>query len=161
MAAAHATTTKGRYALADFFPRPVHRLAGSIDNQKLVHARFGKKRGLRIGEVERLERDGVWLQTEVPWVGDGVVFDRGRPDEHEEGGRITTVDTASTAALFVSSRAPSTGNAYKRATCCIRPPTALDKALRQSYEVEQANYKRPIRATVRRGRQRVDGFAAG
>ena len=122
-----------------------------IDNQQLVHARFGKKRGLRIGEVERLERDGVWLQTEVPLkAGDGVVFDRGRPDEHEEGGRITSVDTGKHGSFIrflkgsIDWKRVQAGNVLYKTS-----DPALDKALRQSYEVEQANYKRPIRATVR------------
>ena len=95
-----------------------------IDNQKLVHARFGKKRGLQIGTVERLEREGVWVQSDTPLkAGDGVVFDRGRPDEFEEGGRITTVDTTKTAPLFASSKAPSTGSVSPRGTHSTKPPT--------------------------------------
>jgi putative protease len=60
-----------------------------IDNQKLVHARFGKKRGVFLGEVKRVSRDGVSVNLVAPLKpGDGVVFDASRPDEKEEGGRV-------------------------------------------------------------------------
>lgn len=62
---------------------------GGIDNQKLVHARFGKKRGVFLGEVKRVLHDGVVVKLEGPLKpGDGVVFDAGKPEEREEGGRV-------------------------------------------------------------------------
>ena len=62
---------------------------GGTDNQKLVHARFGKKRGVYLGEVKKIVRDGVIVNLTAPVkLGDGIVFDAGRPDEKEEGGRI-------------------------------------------------------------------------
>ncbi|HEY2328364.1 MAG TPA: peptidase U32 family protein, partial [Verrucomicrobiae bacterium] len=62
---------------------------GGNDNQKLVHARFGKKRGVYLGEVQKIVRDGVIVNLAAPVkLGDGIVFDAGRPDEKEEGGRI-------------------------------------------------------------------------
>ena len=146
-----AKETAGKYALEMTFSRGLSTgwLEG-IDNQQLVHARFGKKRGLRIGEVERIEREGIWLQTDAPLkAGDGVVFDRGRPDEFEEGGRITSVDTSNKGTFIrflkgsIDWKRVAPGNTLYKTS-----DPALDKALRQSYEVEQPNYKRPIRATV-------------
>jgi putative protease len=65
---------------------------GGTDNQKLVHARFGKKRGVYLGEVKKIVRDGVIVNLAAPVKsGDGVVFDAGKPDEKEEGGRIYEV----------------------------------------------------------------------
>src|SRR5665213_975677 len=62
---------------------------GGTDNQKLVHARFGKKRGVFLGEVKKIVRDGIIINLTAPVkLGDGIVFDAGRPDEKEEGGRI-------------------------------------------------------------------------
>jgi putative protease len=62
---------------------------GGIDNQKLVHARFGKKRGVFLGEVAQVLREAVVVKLEAPLkLGDGIVFDAGKPDEKEEGGRI-------------------------------------------------------------------------
>jgi putative protease len=64
------------------------------DNQKLVHARFGKKRGVLLGEVRKIVRDGVIVSLAAPVKpGDGVVFDAGRPDKKEEGGRIYEMQT--------------------------------------------------------------------
>ena len=51
-----------------------------INNQELVHARFGKKRGVYLGEVRRVERDQVVVELRSPLkAGDGVVFDAGKP----------------------------------------------------------------------------------
>ena len=62
---------------------------GGINNQRLVHARFGKKRGVFLGEVKKIVRDGVIVNLPRPLKpGDGIVFDAGQPDEKEEGGRI-------------------------------------------------------------------------
>jgi putative protease len=62
---------------------------GGTNNQQLVHARFGKKRGVFLGEVKKIVRDGVIVNLTAPVKpGDGIVFDAGRPDEKEEGGRI-------------------------------------------------------------------------
>ncbi len=62
---------------------------GGTDNQKLVHARFGKKRGVFLGEVKKIVRDGVLVHLVAPVkLGDGIVFDAGRPEDTEEGGRI-------------------------------------------------------------------------
>ena len=68
---------------------------GGTNNQQLVHARFGKKRGVYLGEVARVLRDGVLIRLEGPLKpGDGVVFDAGKPEENEEGGRVYEVRKA-------------------------------------------------------------------
>ena len=62
---------------------------GGINNQQLVHARFGKKRGVFLGEVKKVLRDSVIVNLAGPLKpGDGVVFDAGKPEEKEEGGRV-------------------------------------------------------------------------
>src|SRR6266404_4255189 len=59
------------------------------NNQALVHARFGKKRGVYLGKVIEVQREGVLVLLEGPLKrGDGVVFDAGKPEEKEEGGRV-------------------------------------------------------------------------
>ncbi|MCH6256265.1 U32 family peptidase [Puniceicoccaceae bacterium K14] len=146
-----ADEKEGRYSLEMTFSRGLSTgwLHG-IDNQKLVHARFGKKRGLRLGIVQTVERDGVTLELESPLkAGDGVVFDRGRPDQNEEGGRITSVDTQNGRSFirFLSrsinwSRVKPGNILYKTSD------PALDKSLRQSYQTEKPNYKRPVTAVI-------------
>ena len=61
-----------------------------VDHQKLVGARFGKKRGAFVGRVTHVDRDWVELDRAGAWLkpGDGVVFDSGGDTDREEGGRI-------------------------------------------------------------------------
>lgn len=62
---------------------------GGVDNQKLVHARFGKKRGAFVGEVTRVAGDRVHIRLAGPLkAGDGIVFDPGHGLDDEEGGRV-------------------------------------------------------------------------
>lgn len=63
-----------------------------INNQELVHARFGKKRGVYLGQVLKIEGDQVGVRLEAPLKpGDGVVFDQGEPELPEQGGRVYCV----------------------------------------------------------------------
>ena len=64
-----------------------------IDNQELVHARFGKKRGVYLGDVIECRKNAIIVDLQAPLKpGDGVVFDRGKPAEREEGGRVYSVE---------------------------------------------------------------------
>lgn len=67
-----------------------------INNQKLVHGRFGKKRGVYLGEVVEVQNKAVCVRLAAPLKpGDGVVFDAGNPAEKEEGGRVYQVERRS------------------------------------------------------------------
>ncbi|MEQ1850738.1 MAG: DUF3656 domain-containing protein [Chthoniobacteraceae bacterium] len=60
-----------------------------VDHQRLVSARFGKKRGPLAGRIVSVGRDHVELEPEVALKpGDGVVFDTGGDTNAEQGGRI-------------------------------------------------------------------------
>src|ERR1019366_5982325 len=74
-----------RYDMEMAFSRGLHTgWLGGTNNQQLVHARFGKKRGVYLGEVARVLRAGVLIRLEGPLKpGDGVVFDAGKPEENE------------------------------------------------------------------------------
>jgi len=64
-----------------------------IDNKELVHARFGKKRGVFLGEISGFGKDGVFAKLRAPLKsGDGVVFDTGNPEEKELGGYVYGVE---------------------------------------------------------------------
>jgi putative protease len=64
-----------------------------INNQELVHARFGKKRGVYLGEVSKVQGERVHVGLEGPLKpGDGIVFDAGNPEQKEEGARVYKVD---------------------------------------------------------------------
>lgn len=88
--AGYRATPRDRYELEMAFSRGLSSgwLEG-IDNQSLVHARFGKKRGAYIGEIAAVGPDWVEVAARVPVKnGDGVVFDTGGDTEREQGGRI-------------------------------------------------------------------------
>jgi putative protease len=63
-----------------------------IDNQRLVHGRFGKKRGVFLGTIRAVGPDWVELTPENGvQPGDGVVFETGGDTDHESGGRVFAV----------------------------------------------------------------------
>lgn len=70
---------------------------GGLNHQTLVPGRFPKHRGVRLGTVVGSSKHGVMIdvldadRTGIPKPGDGVVFDLGKPEEDEPGGRIFTV----------------------------------------------------------------------
>jgi putative protease len=60
-----------------------------VNHQKLVPARFGKKRGPFAGFVSAVAKDHVEVKALTPLsAGDGVVFDTGGDTNSEQGGRI-------------------------------------------------------------------------
>jgi putative protease len=60
-----------------------------VNHQRLVSARFGKKRGPFVGRVAAVGRDHVEVASEIPLApGDGLVFDTGGDTEKEQGGRV-------------------------------------------------------------------------
>ena len=70
-----------------------------VNHQALVRGRFPKSRGVRIGTVAAVTRRGVRVEPaesvpELVKAGDGVVFDLGRPQEEEPGGRVWAVAPA-------------------------------------------------------------------
>jgi U32 family peptidase len=72
-----------QYALEMAFSRGLHTgWFEGIDNQALVHGRYGKKRGVYLGEVVAVQGEQAVVELEGPLKpGDGVVFDSGRPDQ--------------------------------------------------------------------------------
>jgi U32 family peptidase len=128
---------------------------GGINNQQLVHARFGKKRGVYLGDVTRLQGEMVVVRLCAPLKpGDGVVFDAGRPDAKEEGGRIYGVRNAEcgvrngeTALLFGRgdidfSRVHVGDKVWKTSD------PELDRRLRATFAGEQPKYQRLIQMEV-------------
>jgi putative protease len=88
-----APSREERLALQQVFSRGLSRgyLSG-INHQTLVPALSPKKRGPFLGEVRAVRGRSVELQLENPVKpGDGVVFDYGRPEEEEPGGRVYEV----------------------------------------------------------------------
>ena len=84
------TSAEDRYSLEMTFSRGLFSgwLQG-VDHQRLVNARYAKKRGPFVGLVRRVGKDYVEVDPEAQLKpGDGVVFDTGDDTEHEQGGRI-------------------------------------------------------------------------
>jgi putative protease len=68
-----------------------------VNHQRLVRGRFPKSRGVRLGRVIGVSRRGVRVElaervADVVKPGDGVVFDLGKPEEQEPGGRVWAVE---------------------------------------------------------------------
>jgi len=66
-----------------------HGFLKGTNNKQLVDGTFPKSRGVYVGQVLKVLKDAVVCEIEAPLKrGDGIVFDAGRPEEKEEGGRI-------------------------------------------------------------------------
>ena len=90
-----------RYEMEMAFSRGLHTgWFRGTNNQALVHAKFGKKRGFFLGVVLEVQREGVLVQLEGPLKrGDGVVFDAGTPEQKEEGGRVYQIKSNALSSL--------------------------------------------------------------
>ncbi|WP_458413607.1 DUF3656 domain-containing U32 family peptidase [Schinkia sp. CFF1] len=59
------------------------------NHKQLLDGTFPKSRGVYLGKVKKVLKDAVLCEIEAPLKrGDGIVFDAGRPEEKEEGGRV-------------------------------------------------------------------------
>lgn len=66
-----------------------HGFLEGTNNKQLLDGTFPKSRGVYLGRVEQVLRDGVVCKLEAPLKrGDGIVFDAGDPTKKEEGGRV-------------------------------------------------------------------------
>lgn len=66
-----------------------HGFLEGTNHKKLLDGTFPKKRGVYLGTVKKVLKDAVLCDIEAPLKrGDGIVFDAGRPEEKEEGGRV-------------------------------------------------------------------------
>ena len=62
---------------------------GGNNHKALVQGRCPRKRGIFLGEIKSVRNGRVLVNLTAPLKrGDGVVIDRGRPEEDEQGGRV-------------------------------------------------------------------------
>jgi putative protease len=120
-----------------------------INNQELVHARFGKKRGVYLGQVERVVRDGVEVRLEAPLKpGDGVVFDAGQPESKEEGGRVYEIRGPRPGRSHAELRFGRGDIDFSRIRAGDRlwktSDPELERQWRQSFEGDKPKFTRPI-----------------
>jgi len=126
---------------------------GGINNQELVHARFGKKRGVYLGAVQRVLPGAVRLQLEGPLKpGDGVVFDAGRSEEREEGGRVYEIRNSKAETRGVELRFGHGDIDFTRIHAGDKlwktDDPELNRRLRQSFEGDKIRYQRPLHFEV-------------
>jgi U32 family peptidase len=117
-----------------------------IQNQELVHARFGKKRGVYLGEVAEVTGDRVGLRLESELKpGDGVVFDAGKPSKGEEGGSVYYIDDRDGLSWLgfgpdaIDFRRVEPGDKLWKTSDPV-----LERQLRQTFEGDKIRFQRPI-----------------
>ncbi len=146
----HSTTPSSpsdRYELEMAFSRGLY--SGwfrGINNQELVHARFGKKRGVYLGEITEVQGHRVGLRLEAPLkLGDGVVFDAGRPDWVEEGGSIYHIEPAGEFTWLAFGHGAIDFSRVRPGNLLWKTKDPeLDRRLRQTFEGDQIRQTRPI-----------------
>ena len=121
-----------------------------IQNQELAHARFGTKRGVYLGLVKGVGPDSVSLQLAGPAKpGDGIVFDAGRPDEKEQGGRIYHVDTRGADTVLRFGRGDiDFARVHVGDRVWKTNDPELDRRVRATFEGDQIRFRREIHLEV-------------
>ena len=136
-----------RYNLEMAFSRGLYTgWFNGINNQELVHARFGKKRGVYLGEVTRIRNEQITVQLRASVKpGDGIVFDGGHPEAREEGGRVYSVEhRGHIAVLTFGRRDLNLRRVHVGDRVWKTSDPELDRQLRQSFALENPQFQRPI-----------------
>jgi putative protease len=150
-------TSDDRYKMEMAFSRGLYTgWFRGTNNQALVHGRFGKKRGVFLGEVSRVEGERVWVGLQGPLKpGDGVVFDAGHPEQEEEGGRVYQVRSSERGVRNGELAELRFGRGdidFKRIHVGDKlwktSDPELDRRLRQSFEGDTPKFQRPIQMEV-------------
>jgi putative protease len=147
----HQVTDQERYNLEMAFSRGLYPgWFRGINNQELVHARFGKKRGVYLGEVVRIHNDQVTVRLQAPIKpGDGLVFDSGHPEAKEEGGRVYAVEQRGQEAVLTFGRRDlNLRRVHVGDKLWKTSDPELDRQLRQSFAGENPQFQRPIQLEV-------------
>ena len=148
----HSEFHTPHYEMEMAFSRGLHTgWLGGIDNQRLVHARFGKKRGVFLGRVTSVAESLVHVALEGPLkAGDGVVFDAGHPEEEEQGGRVFEVRAArgqtpdASATISFLPGAVDFARIHAGDLVWKTGDPALERELRQTFEGDAPRFQRPL-----------------
>ena len=144
-------TEKDQYNLEMAFSRGLYTgWFEGINNQELVHGKFGKKRGVYLGEVTRIKNAEITVKLEAPVkAGDGIVFDCGHPERKEEGGRIYAVIPNGKETILTFGRNDLNFHSIHIGDKVWKTnDPELDKQIRQSYTGENPQFTRPINIEV-------------
>ncbi|WP_339188662.1 U32 family peptidase [Paenibacillus sp. FSL P2-0121] len=137
-----------------------HGFLDETNNKKLVDGTFPKSRGVYLGTVEQILRDGVVCRIHAPLKrGDGIVFDAGDPTKKEEGGRVydlrrkgVKLEGEAGEGWIIDIVAGRNDVDLRRLNVGDRiwktNDPALDKALRQTYETEKPYRVFPVHVRV-------------
>ncbi len=117
-----------------------------INNQELVHARFGKKRGVLVGRVTGINAGHVTITHEAAIKpGDGVVFDHGHPEADEEGGRVYQATTQGNETILSFGRGDlDFSKIYVGDLLWKTSDPELDRRVRQTFTSDQPRFQRPL-----------------
>ncbi len=151
----HTVSSLERYELEMSFSRGLYTgWFKGINNQELVHGRFGKKRGVYLGEVVRVRGERITIRTTPSSkvrlkAGDGVVFDGGNPEKMEEGGRIHTIDChGSEATLRFGKGSLNLKRIHPGHQVWKTSDPELEKRIRQSLAAKTPQFQRPVQIDV-------------
>ncbi len=118
-----------------------------IDNQALVHAWFGKKRGVYLGNVVQVQRDRVLVEDCEPVAaGDGIVFEL--PRGKEIGGRVYGVREDGPDLWVELGRDLRLNKSFEGAAVWKTSDPSLEKAVRKTFAGDQPKFQRPIQFEI-------------
>ncbi len=137
-----------RYQLEMSFSRGLYSgwLEG-IDNQALVHGRYGKKRGVYLGQVTQVWDQQVEIGSQVAIkAGDGILIETA---SGEEGGRVFQVQSARGKVRLSFGHGSLRLDRIRVGDRVWKTSDpALEKALRQSYAGDQPHWSQPLAMVV-------------
>lgn len=145
------SASQERYNLEMAFSRGLYTgWFGGVNNQELVHARFGKKRGVYLGEVLSIRNEQITVRLAAPVKpGDGLVFDNGHPEAKEEGGRVYGVVSQGKQTLLTFGRNDLNFRRIHLGDKVWKTSDPeLDKQLRQTFAGDNPQFQRPIHLEV-------------
>jgi putative protease len=126
-----------------------------VDHQKLVQGRVPKSRGVRLGRVVAVSRRGARIElaegdATLIKAGDGVVFDLGKPEQDEPGGRVWEVrfTPPRTAELIFEPGSFDPATVPPGCTVWKTDDPALRKRLEQSFATDRPAHRIPVTVTV-------------
>ena len=142
----HSLSDGGSYEMEMAFSRGLYTgWFRGINNQELVHARFGKKRGVYLGEIAGVEGRYVRLALQGPLkAGDGVVFDAGHPEDAEEGGRVYTVEQRGSETWLGFGPGIDLARIHRGDKLWKTSDPELERNLRQSFAGDTPKFQRPL-----------------
>ncbi len=135
-----------------------HGFLDGPNHQVLVQGRFPKSRGVRVGTVAGKTGRGVLVELAEAGVGlvkpgDGVVFDEGRPEQDEQGGRVFAVHPADRSGrrveLVFGRGAVNLAAVSPGSLVWKTDDPALRKRLERTYTHDQPAQRVPLTFTVR------------